>query len=960
MKKGRFREAKRTFMNYEYSLIHISERFESDGTAYSISLVNAKELRFVLNGEEVSLSGRYLFCLSDTDVLKDAKWEYDVKTLSFLPYFYNVNLSTAIIDDPVYGEMREKYGYPDFYLFRERGKDYRGFIKLTESEYDLVMTMLVSAERNIGNHEIDALWSCRTRSDMIVILRIAEAAHAGKSGDLTNGIMRYIRENLKEDLSLPALCQRFDMNRTTLAETVKKLTGLTPGQYVLSERLGQSRPDLLFTRLTVEEVAGKYGFSDVNYYIRAFRKKYGVTPLQYRKSGFEKRISEEKRYHLKNGGTGLMTAEEFAAYLNAGLGLAVIRLRREPDKSRFLEPFRDYILTGKDCIQNHCFGFEDDLLSSFEESERVKGELLSALFSLDVPKPYHVLLMKRWSNPEQEKKLGELLGTVYEENYRRVCEAAEAFGDKSLFRLFDSVGNMEEKMKAVENPEIIALNELCLSYKNAFDALAAFDGSAEWTERLIEREAAMRKATGFFPSQPSCDVLFGLFHDKNPEIRAYMEANFPDDYYLKYDIHRIRRMTPSEIRKLDADFFMDEKNVGHGDLFNSEYLPDSVYSRVASELWNCEDPKKRIRLMWLFPERRRGVIPDEPDELLPELREAIEKAPRSYDTEVLARYVLSARHPEIKAYAAELIRKGDPQLIAYAIPSYFCFNYEKSDRELFAERLTAEESETKEYYRRAFLTAIEKGVPDLPLEVVPHVFRSFTCDYNSSRAVFISVLYQNWIYDENVTEEGLLDADARIRSYAVKMRDHVPYIRTRYLNAKNAGDYVRFFEKKEQTGKEIGIGLGDHMDLKEFCRFNIDPIVENKFYDHILLYIAARVKLMTEQRVEGFLAYAEGKPVGYIDCARRDFYQPFRWLPNAVKEDDIVVTTPVTFGDPHVAEALVRRAARFAEEEGKKAWAFLQRHDDTDEEWDALIALCRDAGLSVAAQGRHAPTQVIE
>lgn len=950
-------------MNYEYSLIHVSERFESDGTAYSISLVNAKELRFVLNGEEAGLSGRYLFCLSDTDVLKDAKWEYDVKTLSFLPYFYNVNLSTAIIDDPVYGEMREKYGYPDFFLFRERGDDYRGIIRLTESEYDLIMTMLVSAERNIGNHEIDALWSCRARSDMIAILRIAEAAHAGKIGDVTNELLRYIRENLKEDLSLPALCRKFKMNRTTLAETVKKLTGMTPGQYVLSERLGQSRPDLLFTQVTVEEVAEKYGFSDVNYYIRAFRKKYGATPLQYRKSGFEKRISEEKRYHLKNGGTGLMTAEEFASYLKAGLGLAVIRLRREPDKSRFLEPFRAYLMTGKNNVQNHCFAYEDDLLSSFEESERIRVELLSALFSLDAPKPYHVLLMKRWCGPEQEKKLGELLGTVYEENYRRVYEAADSFGDKKLFRLFDSVGNMEEKIKALDNPEIAALNELCLSYKNAFNALAAFDGSAEWTERLIEREVAMRNATGFFPSQPSCDVLFGLFYDKNPEIRAYMEEKFPDDYYLKYDIYRIRRMTPSEIRKLDADFFMDE-NVGYDryGLFHSEYLPDEVVSRVESRVWDPVGGKKqfRIRLMGLFSERRRGVTPDEPDELLPELREAVETDPRSYDTEVLAKYVLSARHPEIKAYAAELIGKGD-RLCAYAIPSYFCFNYEKGDRELFAERLTEEESGTKEYYRRAFLTAIEKGVPDLPLEVVPHIFRELTFrDVNSTRVTFIIGLYQNGIYDENVTEEGLFDADTRIRSYAVKMRDRVPYIRTKYLNARNAGDYVRFFEKKEQTGHEIGIGLGDHMDLKELCRFNIDPIVENKFYDHILLNIAARVKLMTEQRIEGFLAYSEGRPVGFIDCARRDFYQPFPWLPDAVKADDIVVTTPVTFGDPHVAEALVRRAARFAEEEGKKAWAYLRRHDDTDEEWDALIALCRDAGLSVAAQGRHAPTQVVE
>ena len=133
-------------------------------------------------------------------------------------------------------------------------------------------------------------------------------------------------------------------------------------------------------------------------------------------------------------------------------------------------------------------------------------------------------------------------------------------------------------------------------------------------------------------------------------------------------------------------------------------------------------------------------------------------------------------------------------------------------------------------------------------------------------------------------------------------------------------------------------------------QYNLDPITKNTFYDHILLYVAARVKLMTEQRVEGFLAYAEGKPVGFIDYARRDFYQHFRGIPDEVKDDDIVVTKPVTFDDPHVAEALLRRAARFAEEDGQKAWAVLSRTHETDEEWEALVSLCHDAGLSVVSQ----------
>ena len=225
-------------MEYEYSLIHISDRIYDGDKMYSVSLVDAHGLSFTLNGNSSMLSGKFLFCFSSTDVLERVNGEYTARTLSFLPYFYNVNLNTAIIDSPIYKEMREKYGYPDFYLFRTRTEKYNGIIKLTDGEYENLLSLLLSAERHIYSHPTDVMWSCRTRSDMISILRVAEAAHIGKHADTTNEVLRYIRANPRADLSITALCDKFSTNRTTLADTIKELTGLSPAQYVLSERLG--------------------------------------------------------------------------------------------------------------------------------------------------------------------------------------------------------------------------------------------------------------------------------------------------------------------------------------------------------------------------------------------------------------------------------------------------------------------------------------------------------------------------------------------------------------------------------------------------------------------------------------------------------------------------------------------------------------------------------------------------
>ena len=142
---------------------------------------------------------------------------------------------------------------------------------------------------------------------MISILRIAESAYLGESVVEPNEIIRYIRDNLDSPLTLDSLCERFHTNRTTLSRNIKELTGMSPIQYILEERLNQSRPDLLFTKIPINELAEKYGFSDANYYIRAFKKRFGKSPLQYRTEGFSERIRNESVYHqkeaeLKNSG----------------------------------------------------------------------------------------------------------------------------------------------------------------------------------------------------------------------------------------------------------------------------------------------------------------------------------------------------------------------------------------------------------------------------------------------------------------------------------------------------------------------------------------------------------------------------------------------------------------------------------------------------------------------------------
>lgn len=370
-------------MEYEHNLIHMRNDLTVGDGLYSLILLRANGLSITLCGVRCWLDGKYLLCMSEDDVITFHGGHYEAENLRFLPYFYNVNLNHRIIGMPIYERMRAEYGYPDFHLFRRRDDQFIGVLPLTNEEYDLLNLYFRRAKHHIGGHTADGMWSCRTRSDMISILSISETVYRGGETDVGDDVLRYIRENIGQSITISSLCAQFHTNRTTLTRRIKDLTGLSPMQYVSEERLNQSRADLLFTMLSLSELAEKYGFSDENYYIRSFKKRFGVTPLQYRLEGRAERIRNETKYHLKE--KQMMTVAEFESYLQKGLGRAILLLREEPNKTPFWEPLSRHILSFNETANARCYHhalgiYEVELIRCFDDSERRAEEIVNELF----------------------------------------------------------------------------------------------------------------------------------------------------------------------------------------------------------------------------------------------------------------------------------------------------------------------------------------------------------------------------------------------------------------------------------------------------------------------------------------------------------------------------------------------------------------------------------------------------
>jgi DNA-binding response OmpR family regulator len=90
----------------------------------------------------------------------------------------------------------------------------------------------------------------------------------------------YIQENLASDLlSIPTLAGAFAMSESTLLRQVKRLTGLSPVQYLQEARLNEARRLLEAKRFkSVSQVASAVGYENVRSFSRTFKKRFGKIP----------------------------------------------------------------------------------------------------------------------------------------------------------------------------------------------------------------------------------------------------------------------------------------------------------------------------------------------------------------------------------------------------------------------------------------------------------------------------------------------------------------------------------------------------------------------------------------------------------------------------------------------------------------------------------------------------------
>lgn len=100
--------------------------------------------------------------------------------------------------------------------------------------------------------------------------------------DKFGDILSYMNHHLHKPLTLQQMADAFYMSVSQFQRVFKTATGQTFSKYLQHIRIQKSCHLLIHTSLSVQQIAGKVGYSDMKFFHSLFRRITGCTPQQYR------------------------------------------------------------------------------------------------------------------------------------------------------------------------------------------------------------------------------------------------------------------------------------------------------------------------------------------------------------------------------------------------------------------------------------------------------------------------------------------------------------------------------------------------------------------------------------------------------------------------------------------------------------------------------------------------------
>ena len=101
-------------------------------------------------------------------------------------------------------------------------------------------------------------------------------------------IILYVQNHLSISLTTAEIAENLFISKSTVSTSFKKETGLTIGKYIDNLIFTKVSYLLANDRMSIREISQQFGFCDLHYLSRRFKKKFNITPTEFRKKHSKK------------------------------------------------------------------------------------------------------------------------------------------------------------------------------------------------------------------------------------------------------------------------------------------------------------------------------------------------------------------------------------------------------------------------------------------------------------------------------------------------------------------------------------------------------------------------------------------------------------------------------------------------------------------------------------------------
>lgn len=277
-------KAKRIFHDYHAWGNEIVIVFDGEGTYH----FNEQAFR-ISKGDFFVLRGDYIKEITDAKQLRLCSIYYREETMRRLA-----------------GTFRRLTGYQTLFVQKPLTASYAPRDRLCADE-ELLGELSKLVDRMLMEHKLREVgYEQIVNSSFFILITLAARAYSAKEeqpfGDdaAFAQTVAFMQTQYTQPLSIPSLAEMAHMSERHFGRKFKEMYQMPPSRYIMQLRLARACALLEETRLSITDIAMECGFSDINYFAKAFKAAYDCSAIQYRKQRLEAvGLSDMERYCLK-------------------------------------------------------------------------------------------------------------------------------------------------------------------------------------------------------------------------------------------------------------------------------------------------------------------------------------------------------------------------------------------------------------------------------------------------------------------------------------------------------------------------------------------------------------------------------------------------------------------------------------------------------------------------------------